>query len=48
MRLVLFAATFISLFFAGARPARAEAFRTGPEANKYLFDVEATSTIMTL
>ena len=37
MRLVLFAATFISLFFAGARPARAQAFRTGPEANKYLF-----------
>jgi len=31
MRLVLFAAAFVGLFFAGARPARAQAFRTGPE-----------------
>src|SRR5258708_9319600 len=37
MRLTLFATAFVGLFVALGQPARAQTFRTGPEANKYLF-----------
>jgi len=37
MRRVLFAAAFIGLFLGSNQVAKAQAFRTGPEANKYLF-----------
>jgi hypothetical protein len=37
MRLVLFAAACVGLFVASERAATAQSFRTGPEANKYLF-----------
>jgi hypothetical protein len=37
MRYVLFAIGFIGLFAGTAQPARAQAIRTGPEANEYLF-----------
>jgi hypothetical protein len=37
MRYVLFAIGFVGLFAGTAQPARAQALRTGPEANEYLF-----------
>src|SRR5262245_65281669 len=37
MRYVLFAIGFIGLFAGSSQPARAQAIRTGPEANEYLF-----------
>jgi hypothetical protein len=37
MRFVLFAAGFVALFLGSSQTAHAQTFRTGPEANKYLF-----------
>ena len=37
MRRFLFATAFIALFFGSSQVSNAQAFRTGPEANKYLF-----------
>jgi hypothetical protein len=37
MRRFLFVAAFAGLFFGAAQVSNAQAFRTGPEANKYLF-----------
>jgi hypothetical protein len=37
MRRILFLAAFAGLFFGSGQASNAQAFRTGPEANKYLF-----------